>query len=90
MAEFRDKPLYAVFANEDETSDEILMAVSATYDEEAATLTFETSQTGEFIITALEFDGREFSPEFYDELEKTDESKLFLKHLEEKKNDAGL
>ena len=40
--------------------------------------------------TALEFGGREFSSEFYDELEKTDEAKPFLKHLEEKKNDAGL
>lgn len=87
--EFRDKPLYAVFANEDKTSDETLMAVRAEYDEDAGTLTFETSQVGEFIIVALEFDGEEFSPEFYDELEKTEEAKLFIKHLKEKKENAG-
>ena len=88
--EFRDKPLYAVFANEDETSDETLTAVSAVYDEEAGELTFEAPQVGEFIIVAFEFDGEEFSPEFYDELEKTDEAKLFIKHLEENKKNAGL
>ena len=88
--EFRDKPLYAVFANEDETSGEKLTAVSTVYDEEAGKLTFETPQVGEFIIVAFEFDGEEFSPEFYDELEKTDEAKLFIKHLEEKKENAGL
>ncbi len=83
--EFRDKPLYAVFANEDETSDETLAAVKAEYDEESGTIRFETSQLGEFIIAALEFDGEEFSPEFYDELEKTDEAKLFIEHLKERK-----
>ncbi len=88
--DFRDKPLYAVFANEDEDSDEILKAVTAEYDEETETLSFETSQAGEFIVVALEFDGEEFSPEFYDELEKTEEAGLFIKHLEEKKKNAGL
>ncbi|MBQ6440443.1 MAG: hypothetical protein IJJ06_10015 [Mogibacterium sp.] len=87
---FKDKPLYAVFANEDEASDEILRAVSAEYDEESGTLVFETSQLGDFIIAAFEFDGEEFSPDFYDELEKTDEAKLFIKHLKEKKENAGL
>ena len=88
--EFKDKPLYAVFANEDENSDEILKAVRAEYDEESGTLTFETAQTGEFVIAALAFDGEEFSPEFYDELEKTEPAKLFIKHLKEKKDDAEL
>ena len=88
--EFRDKPLYAVFVNADQTSDETLLAVSAAYDKENEKLTFETSQAGEFIITAFEFDGEEFSPDFYDELEKTDEVKQFIKYLKEKKNDAGL
>ena len=88
--EFRGKPVYAVFANVDKASDETLTAVSAAYDEEAGKLTFETSQLGEFIVVAFEFDGEEFSPEFYDELEKTDEAKLFIKHLEEKKENAGL
>ena len=88
--ELRGKPVYAVLANEDKASDETLTAVSAAYDEEAGKLAFETSQLGEFIIVAFEFDGEEFSPEFYDELEKTDEAKLFIKHLEEKKENAGL
>lgn len=82
--ELKTKPLYAVFASENESSDETLMAVSAAYDEENGKLTFETSQAGEFIILAFEFDGEEFSPGFYDELEKTDEAKLFIKHLKEK------
>lgn len=88
--DLRDKPLYAVFANEDATSDETLAAIRAEYDEETGTLTFETSQLGEFIITALDFDGEEFSPEFYDELEKTEIVKLFSEHLKEKKDNAGL
>ena len=88
--EFKDKSLYAVFANEDEASDETLAAIRTEYDEEAGTLTFETSQLGEFIITAFEFDGEEFSPEFYDELEKLDIVKLFIEHLKEKKDNAGL
>ncbi len=88
--DFRDKPLYAVFVNEDETSDETFAAVRAEYDEEKRILTFETSQLGEFTITAFEFDGKEFSPEFYDELEKTDAVKLFAEHLKEKKDNAGL
>ena len=82
--EFRDKPLYAVFANADPNSDEALLAVSAAYDEETGKLTFETPQVGEFIITAFEFDGEEFSPDFYDGLEKTDEVKQFTEHLKDK------
>ena len=88
--DFRDKALYAVFAAEDEAPDEILTAVKADYDEETGILSFETSQTGEFVIAAVEFDGEEFSPEFYDELKGTDEVKLFIKYLEEKKDDARL
>ena len=88
--EFKDKTLYAVFASEDETSEETLAAVRAEYDEETGTLTFETSQLGEFIITAFEFDGEEYSPEFYDELEKLNIVKLFIEHLKEKKDNAGL
>ena len=88
--ELRGKPVYAVLANEDKASDETLTAVSAAYDEETGKLTFETSQLEEFIVVAFEFDGEEFSPEFYDKLEKTDEAKLFIKHLEEKKENAGL
>ena len=66
------------------------LGLLAAYDEETGKLTFETPQVGEFIITAFEFDGEEFSPDFYDELEKTDEVKQFIKYLKEKKNDAGL
>lgn len=88
--ELKDKPLYAVFANEDEASDEVLKAVRAEYSEEDGTITFETSQLGEFVITAFEFDGEEFSPEFYDELGKTEIVKLFVEHLKEKNDDAEL
>ena len=42
------------------------------------------------MIVAFEFDGEEFSPEFYGELEKIEAVKLFIKHLEEKKDNAGL
>lgn len=82
--EFKDKPLYAVFVNEDEASGETLSAVRAEYIEETGQLTFETAQLGDFVIAALEFEGEEFSPEFYDELEKVPEVQPLIELIKEK------
>ncbi|MBR3125976.1 MAG: hypothetical protein IKF42_11235, partial [Mogibacterium sp.] len=83
--EFRDKELYAVFAEEDKMSEETLKAYRAEYNEETAQLSFETAQLGEFVITAHDFDGEEFSSEFYDKLEKTKEVQILMKLLEKKR-----
>ena len=81
--EFRGKQLYAVFAEEDAASGEMLKAYRAEYDEETGQLSFETAQLGEFVIAALDFDGEEYSPEFYDELEKAKEVQPLIRLIKE-------
>jgi hypothetical protein len=66
-------------------SEETLKAYRAEYNEETAQLSFETAQLGEFVITAHDFDGEEFSSEFYDKLEKTKEVQILMKLLEKKR-----
>ena len=87
---FRGKQLYAVFAEQDESSDEQLKAYRAEYNEENRQLSFETEQLGEFVIAALDFDGEEFSHEFYDELGRTEEVQPLIELLKEKNADAEL
>ena len=82
--EFRNKVLYAVFAGEDKMSEETLKAYKAEYDEKTGQLSFETAQLGEFVITAYNFDGEEFSPGFYDKLEKTKEVQTLMRLLGKK------
>ena len=83
--EFKDRELYAVFAEEDKTSEETLTAYRAEYNEETGQLSFETTQLGEFVITAHDYDGEEFSPGFYDKLEKTKEVQILMRLLGEKR-----
>ena len=87
--EFRGKPLYAVFTDPDENSDEILKAFRAEYNEESKKLKFETALLGEFVIAPLDFEGEEFSPEFYDELEKAEAVQPLLELLKEKEKKEG-
>ena len=84
--EFKDKPLYAVFADPDGSSGEKIKAFKAEYNEENKKLRFETTLLGEFVIVPLEFAGEEFSPEFYDALEKTEEIQLLTELIQEKEN----
>ena len=87
---FSGKSLYAVFANRDEQSEVPVKAYRAEYDESNGKLSFETMQTGAFVITALDFEGEEFSPEFYDEIGKTEEVQTLIRVLEEEEQNAGI
>ena len=87
--EFRGKPLYAVFTDPDENSDEILKAFRAEYNEESKKLKFETALLGEFVIAPLDFEGEEFSSEFYDELEKAEAVQPLLELLKGKEKKEG-
>ena len=60
-AEKADKPLYAVFRNEDGS----LVAVRAVYDPVTGKLRFLTKRLGRFMILGFDFEGEEFSPDFY-------------------------
>ena len=84
--DFKGKELYAVFAEEDKMSEEMLKAYRAEYNEETGQLSFETAQLGEFVITAHDYDGEEFSPGFYDKLEKTKEIQTLMKLLGKKRS----
>ena len=60
-AEMAGKPLYAVFRNEDGR----LVAVRAVYDPVTGKLRFLTKRLGRFMILGFDFEGEEFSPDFY-------------------------
>ena len=60
-AQYAGKPLYAVFLTEDGT----LKAFRATYEELSQTLFFGADCLGRFVIVGFDFDGVEFSEEFY-------------------------
>ena len=55
---------YLVFRNGDGS----LTAIKASYSELLGELRFETDRLGEFTVAVLDFDGEEFSPEFYEAL----------------------
>lgn len=63
---------------EDATDGKMLKTYRAKFDEETAQLSFETSQRGEFVITALNYDDEEYFPEFYDELGKVKGVQLLI------------
>ena len=63
-AEKAGKPLYAVFRNEDGS----LVAVRAVFDPVTGKLRFLTKRLGRFMILGFDFEGEEFSPDFYAEL----------------------
>ena len=59
--EYTEKPLYVVFRNEDGS----LTAFRASYSEITGLLRFITDRLGEFMVVGFDFDGIEFSEEFY-------------------------
>ena len=59
--EYAEKPLYVVFRNEDGS----LTAFRASYSEITGLLRFITDRLGEFMVVGFDFDGIEFSEEFY-------------------------
>ena len=59
--EYAGKPLYVVFRNEDGT----LTAIRATYSGITGLLRFITDRLGSFMVVGFDFDGVEFSEEFY-------------------------
>jgi hypothetical protein len=60
-AGYAGKPLYVVFRNEDGT----LTAIRATYSGITGLLRFITDRLGSFMVVGFDFDGVEFSEEFY-------------------------
>ena len=67
-AEYAGKPLYVVFRNEDGT----LTAIRATYSNITGLLRFITDRLGTFMVVGFDFDGLEFSEEFYAALAQLD------------------
>ena len=60
-AEYAGKTLYVVFRNEDGS----LIAIRATYSDITGLLRFITDRLGTFMVVGFDFDGEEFSEEFY-------------------------
>lgn len=79
-ADIAEGSLYAVFADE---SGE-LTAYSAQYDQQTGEISFETEQTGDFVIVQFDSEEEEFSDAFYSALEQQEDIKLFLEVLKEK------
>ena len=71
--------LYAVFADEDEN----LTAYSAEYDPEAGEVSFESEQTGDFVIVQFAYEDEPFTEDFYRALADLEEIRLFLAELRE-------
>ena len=67
-AEYADQPLYVVFRNEDGS----LTAIRATYSNITGLLRFLTDRLGTFMVVGFDFDGLEFSEEFYAALAQLD------------------
>ena len=58
--------MYAVFRDANNT----LKAFRVSYSRLKSELSFDTDMLGDFTLVAFDFDGVEFSPEFYEALEK--------------------
>ena len=71
--------LYAVFADEDEK----LTAYSAAYDAETGEVSFESEQTGDFVIVQFAYEDDPFTEDFYRLLADLAEIRLFLADLKE-------
>ena len=72
-AEIDNDSLYAVFADEDDLS-----AYKAEYDPETGEMSFETEQTGYFVIVQFKYEGKPLSEDFYKALAEQKEIKDFL------------
>ena len=77
-ADVAEDSLYAVFADEEGT----LTAYSAQYDPEADEVSFETEQTGDFVIVKFAYEEKPFTDDFYKKLAELKEIKDFLAVLE--------
>ena len=71
--------LYAVFADETDN----LTAYSAEYDSETGEISFESEQTGDFVIVRFEYEDEPFTDDFYHALADLEEIQLFLSLLRE-------
>ena len=78
-AKIANDSLYAVFADEDEN----LTAYSAEYDPEAGEVSFESEQTGDFVIVQFAYEDEPFTEDFYRALADLEEIRLFLAELRE-------
>lgn len=76
-AKIANDSLYAVFADEDEN----LTAYSAEYDPEAGEVSFESEQTGDFVIVQFAYEDEPFTEDFYRALADLEEIRLFLADL---------
>ena len=77
-ADVAEDSLYAVFADEEGT----LTAYSAQYDPEADEVSFETEQTGDFVIVKFAYEEKPFTDDFYKKLAELKEIKDLLAVLE--------
>ena len=68
---YAEKTLYVVFRNEDGT----LTAFQATYSDITGLLRFITDRLGTFMVVGFDFEGEEFSEEFYEALAQIPELK---------------
>lgn len=71
--------LYAVFADENDN----LTAYSAEYDSETGEISFESEQTGDFVIVQFAYEDEPFTDDFYHALADLEEIQLFLSLLRE-------
>ena len=78
-AKIDNDSLYAVFADESGN----LTAYSAEYDPEAGEVSFETEQTGDFVIAKFEYEDKPFTEDFYRKLADLEEIRLFLASIKE-------
>jgi hypothetical protein len=78
-AKIDNDSLYAVFADESGN----LTAYSAEYDPEAGEVSFETEQTGDFVIAKFEYEDMPFTEDFYRKLADLEEIRLFLASIKE-------
>lgn len=79
-AEIDEDSLYAVFADDNE-----LTAYKAEYDPETGEVSFETEQTGDFVIVQFKYEDEPFTEEFYKALAELKEIKDFLAVIEEER-----
>jgi len=77
-AEIDNDSLYAVFADENELS-----AYEAEYDPETGEVSFETEQTGYFVIVQFKYPDKPFTEDFYKSLAELKEIKDFLAVMKE-------
>jgi hypothetical protein len=76
-AKIANGSLYAVFTDENGK----LTAYSAEYDPETGEVSFESEQTGDFVIVRFAYEDEPFTEDFYRALAELEEIQLFLAAL---------